>query len=168
MAPESPEQWRFTLAFPMLWAPDVDVKIRGDRHEDISITFEDILEGLDFGLMGEFYATRGPFGLAARFNYLDLRGEQSQEGLINTNLKLKMTAGVNDLLASWRVHDLVRLPISAYRQQYGRRGFDLPARHHPTGSDAGLGIHVLSQPPCRRGRRKTSASGGMLRSRMSR
>ena len=109
MPPETPEQWRFTLAFPMLWAPDVDVKIRGDRNEDISITFEDILDGLDFGLMGEFYATRGPFGLAARFNYLDLRGEQTREGLIDTETRLKLTAGVNDLLASWRVHGRVRL-----------------------------------------------------------
>jgi len=39
MPPESPDQWRFTLAFPMLWAPDVDVKIRGDRNEDINISF---------------------------------------------------------------------------------------------------------------------------------
>jgi hypothetical protein len=59
--------------------------------------------------MGEFYATRGPFGLAARFNYLDLRSEQSREGLANTELKLKLVAGVNDFLASWRVHDRVRL-----------------------------------------------------------
>ncbi len=109
MEPERDDQWRFTVAFPMLWAPDVNVKIRGDRREDIKITFNDILEGLDFGLMGEFYATRGPFGLAARFNYLDLRGEQSREGLVNTELKLKLVAGVNDLLASWRVHDRVRL-----------------------------------------------------------
>jgi hypothetical protein len=110
MAPEHPDQWRFTLAFPMLWAPDVNVKIRGDRREDIEISFQDILEGLDFGLMGEFYATRGPFGLAARFNYLDLRSEQSREGLVvDTELKMKLTAGVSDFLASWRSHDRVRL-----------------------------------------------------------
>jgi len=66
MAQERPDQWRFTLAFPMIWAPDVNVKIRGDQREDIKISFQDILEGLDFGLMGELYATRGPFGLAAR------------------------------------------------------------------------------------------------------
>ncbi len=110
MEPESPDQWQFTLAFPMLWAPDVDVQIRGDRRENFTISFEDILDGLDFGLMGELYATRGDFGLAFRFNYLDLRSEQSREGLIvDTDVELKLTAGVNDLLASWRVHDRVRL-----------------------------------------------------------
>ena len=124
MEPESPDQWRFTLAFPMLWAPDVDVKIRGDRNEDINISFEEILEGLDFGLMGEFYATRGPFGLAARFNYLDLRGENSREGLVNTDLKLKLTAGVNDLLASWRVHDRVRL-LTGIRHVHSKVRLDI-------------------------------------------
>ena len=58
LASERADQWLFTLAFPMLWAPDVSVEIRGDRNEDIRITFEDILDGLDFGLMGEFYTRK--------------------------------------------------------------------------------------------------------------
>ena len=68
--------WRFTLAFPMIWAPDIDGKIRGDQRNDFTIPFEDILDGLHFGLMGELYATRGPFGLAARFNYLNLKTDR--------------------------------------------------------------------------------------------
>ena len=82
--PMEPDEdgWRFTLAFPMLWAPDVDGKIRGGERRDFTIEFEDILEGLDFGLMGELYATRGPFGLALRFNYLDLKAEEASSGTI--------------------------------------------------------------------------------------
>ena len=125
MPPEAPDQWRFTLAFPMLWAPDVDVKIRGDRREDISISFDDILDSLDFGLMGELYATRGPFGLAARFNYMDLRGDASREGgLTSTEVDMKMTAGVNDLLASWRVHDRVRL-LTGIRHVHSKVRLDI-------------------------------------------
>lgn len=127
MAPDKPGQWRFTLAFPMIWAPDVDVKIRGDRNEDINITFDDILSGLDFGLMGEFYATRGPFGLAARFNYMDLRGEDSRQGLLDTDVKLKLTAGVNDLLASWRVHEHVRL-LTGLRHVHSTVRLDITSR----------------------------------------
>ena len=137
--------------------------------------------------MGEFYATRGPFGLAARFNYLDLRSEQSRAGLIDTELKLKLTAGVNDFLASWRVHDRVRL-LTGIRHGDNDRNFSAEFRgiyrfgrlnnlwfgyrylrignDTLRGSDRGDEPGV--QPPWSRGSRKISASGGMLRSRMSR
>lgn len=121
------DEWRFTVAFPMIWAPNVDVKIRGDRNEDISIEFADILEGLDFGLMGEFYAARGRFGMAARFNYMRLKGESSREGLATTDVEMQLTAGINDLLASWRVHDKVRL-LTGVRHVHNKVRLDISSR----------------------------------------
>jgi len=42
----------------MLWAPSIDGKIRGDEPIDFSISFDDILENLSFGIMFELYANR--------------------------------------------------------------------------------------------------------------
>jgi len=56
--PVRDDQWRFTIAFPMLWAPSIDGKIRGDEPIDFSISFDDILENLSFGIMFELYANR--------------------------------------------------------------------------------------------------------------
>jgi len=53
------DQWTYTIAFPMIWAPEINGKIRGDEAIDFTIEFKDILENLSFGLMGELYANRG-------------------------------------------------------------------------------------------------------------
>lgn len=55
------DEWSFSIAFPMIWAPEINGKIRGDQTIDFTIEFNDILENLSFGLMGELYANRGPF-----------------------------------------------------------------------------------------------------------
>ena len=49
--PVRDDQWRFTIAFPMLWAPAIDGKIRGGEPIDFSISFNDILDKLSFGIM---------------------------------------------------------------------------------------------------------------------
>jgi hypothetical protein len=107
--PVRDDQWRFTIAFPMLWMPDIDGKIRGDEPIDFSITFEDILENLSFGIMFELYANRGAFGLALRSNFMQVEDENSRSGLLDTRVRTNLDMGVNDLLASFRVHDKVRL-----------------------------------------------------------
>ena len=93
----------------MLWAPDIDGKIRGDEPLDFQITFDDILDKLSFGLMFELYANRGPYGLALRTSYMRVEDKNSRSGLIDTRIKTELGMGVSDLLASFRVHDKVRL-----------------------------------------------------------
>jgi hypothetical protein len=56
--PAEPDQWRFTIAFPMVWAPTINGKIRGGPDADFEVGFKDILDGLKFGIMGELYANR--------------------------------------------------------------------------------------------------------------
>lgn len=107
--PARDDKWRFTIAFPMLWAPDIDGKIRGDEPLDFQITFDDILDKLSFGLMFELYANRGPYGLALRTSYMRVEDKNSRSGLIDTRIKTELGMGVSDLLASFRVHDKVRL-----------------------------------------------------------
>lgn len=103
------DDWRFTLAFPMIWAPSINGRVRGDERVDFTISFSDILEDLNFGIMGEFYANKGPFGAALRVNYMEVQDKASEGSVGNTTVKTNITMGVNDFLASWRVHDKVRL-----------------------------------------------------------
>jgi hypothetical protein len=107
--PARDDQWQFTIAFPMIWAPAINGKIRGGEPLDFTIPFKDILDKLSFGLMFELYANRGPYGLAFRTNYLRTEDEVSRSGLLETRISTRLDMGVNDLLASFRVHDKVRL-----------------------------------------------------------
>jgi hypothetical protein len=107
--PVRDDQWRFTIAFPMIWTPAIDGKIRGGEPIDFSISFNDILDKLSFGIMFELYANRGPYGLAFRSNLMQVEDENSRSGLLDTRVETGLDMGVNDLLASFRVHDKVRL-----------------------------------------------------------
>ena len=107
--PAREDLWRFTIAFPMIWMPEIDGRIRGDESIDFTITFDDILENLSFGIMFELYANKGPFGLALRSNLMQVEDESSRSGLLDTRVQTNLDMGVNDLLASFRVHDKVRL-----------------------------------------------------------
>ena len=107
--PTRDDQWRFTIAFPMIWAPDINGKIRGDEPIDFTITFSDILDNLSFGLMFELYANRGPYGFTLRSNLMSVEDENSRSGLLDTRVRTSLNMGVNDLLASFRVHEKVRL-----------------------------------------------------------
>jgi hypothetical protein len=107
--PAEDDQWRFTVAFPMLWAPQISGKIRGDESIDFTIDFKDILDNLSFGIMAELYANKGPYGLAFRTNYMRVENEMSRTGLVDIQAQTKTQMGVNDLLASFGVHEKVRL-----------------------------------------------------------
>lgn len=107
--PARDDQWRFTIAFPMIWVPDINGKIRGDEPIDFTIEFRDILSNLSFGIMFELYANRGPYGLAFRSNFMRVEDEHSSSGLLDTRINTSLDMGVNDLLASFRIHDKVRL-----------------------------------------------------------
>ena len=103
----------------MLWAPQINGKVRGDEHLDFNIEFKDILESLSFGLMFELYANRGPYGLVYRSNFMRVKDENTRSGLLDTRVKTQLDMGVNDLLASLRVHEKVRL-VAGLRHIYAR------------------------------------------------
>ena len=122
--PATDDEWRFTIAFPMIWMPDIDGKIRGDEPVDFKIRFEDILDSLSFGLMFELYANRGAYGLAFRSNFMRVEDENSRSGLLETRIRTGLDMGVNDLLASFRVHDKVRL-VTGVRHVLARLDLDI-------------------------------------------
>jgi len=122
--PVRDDQWRFTIAFPMLWTPTIDGKIRGDEPIDFSISFNDIIDKLSFGIMFELYANRGPFGFALRSNLMQVEDENSKSGLLDTRIRTGLDMGVNDLLASFRVHDKVRL-VTGVRHVLAKMELDI-------------------------------------------
>jgi len=122
--PARDDQWRFTIAFPMVWAPDINGKIRGDEPVDFEISFDKILDKLSFGMMFELYANRGPYGLAFRSNFMRVEDEASRSGLLDTRIRTGLDMGVNDLLASFRVHDKVRL-VTGVRHVLAKMELDI-------------------------------------------
>ena len=108
----------------MVWTPDIDGKIRGGERVDFSIGFDDILDNLSFGLVFELYANRGPYGLAFRTNFMQVEDETSRSGLLDTRVQTNLDMGVSDLLASFRVHDKVRL-VTGVRHIFAKMELDL-------------------------------------------
>jgi hypothetical protein len=108
----------------MIWMPDINGKIRGGESIDFTIGFDDILENLSFGLMFELYANRGPYGLAFRSNFMRVEDENSRSGLLDTRIRTSLNMGVNDLLASFRVHEKVRL-VTGVRHVFAKMDVDI-------------------------------------------
>jgi len=67
--PATDDQWRFTIAFPMIWAPDIDGKIRGDESIDFSTEFRALYRVSD---LNNFW-----FG----YRYLQIGNDTKQDDL---------------------------------------------------------------------------------------
>jgi hypothetical protein len=122
--PAREDEWRYSIAFPMIWAPDINGKIRGDEPIDFEIPFSRILDGLSFGMMFELYANRGPYGLVLRSNYMRVEDEYSRSGLLDTRIETGLDMGVNDFVASFRVHDKLRL-VTGVRHVLAKMELDI-------------------------------------------
>jgi hypothetical protein len=66
------EKWEFALT-PYLWFPGIDgtVGLRA-RDADFEVTAQELLESLDFGLMGNFVARRNRWSMGGDLVYVDL------------------------------------------------------------------------------------------------
>lgn len=143
---EIDEAWRFTLFFPMVWAPSIDGDIKtGEDNVRLSVTFDDIVDNLAFGLMGEAYAHKGPWTLGLKLNYLKTEDETQTEGLSGPifgtpiisphDIKTDLVMSANDLIVGYRVFD----NIDIYT---GARFFitQLDMAISPVSGEAGLGV----------------------------
>ena len=111
----SADEWHFTIAFPMIWAPDINGKVEGDGNRvDINVPFDQITENLDFGFMGDFYASKGKWSYALKLTYLRTKDETVTDGLQTPNwgipiapqhqVKSELQMSANDLLVRYEVH----------------------------------------------------------------
>ncbi len=119
-ANDSSDEWQFTIAFPMIWAPDINGKVEGDGNRvDINVPFDQITENLDFGFMGDFYASKGKWSYALKLTYLRTKDETVTDGLKTPNwgiaitpqhqVKSELQMSANDLLVRYEVHKNVLL-----------------------------------------------------------
>ena len=113
-------EWEFTIAFPMIWAPEINGKVEGDGDRvDINVPFDDITENLDFGFMGDFYATKGKWSYMLKLTYLRTKDEVVTDGLQTPNwgitiapqhqVKTEIKLSTNDLLVRYEAHKNVLL-----------------------------------------------------------
>jgi hypothetical protein len=119
---QTEDKWNYSLAFPMIWAPGIEGTIEGGGERiDFTIPFGDIVEKLNVGFMGEFFAEKGNWSYGIKLNYLHATGESISDPVIRDGvlgpiviapaheITNDFTLSVNDLLAGYRVHDKVRL-----------------------------------------------------------
>ncbi|MBT3142010.1 hypothetical protein [Falsiruegeria litorea] len=67
-------KWNYR-AFVYLWTPELGgTSVTG---QDMTLSFSDILDNLDFGLMGALEANKGPISIMGDFQYLDLSSDQN-------------------------------------------------------------------------------------------
>ena len=118
----------------MIWAPNINGKIRGETDADFEITFKDILKDLKFGIMGELYANRGRFGAALRVNYMQVTKEKNTDGILLESIETDLKMGVNDFLATWQVHDNVRL-VTGIRHVHAKLNLDIATKLPPDQSE---------------------------------
>jgi hypothetical protein len=104
------DKWRFIVAFPMLWAPSINLET--EATGTVEITFKDILERLQMGMMGEFYLTKAWWGVFAKGMYMDIGQPIELDilgGTVNADLNLNLKMGMYDLGMSWRVWRNLRI-----------------------------------------------------------
>lgn len=71
---EEPHPWNYR-AFLYLWGPALGGTT--STGQDVELSFSDVVENLEFGLMGALEANKGPISLLGDFQYLDLASDQN-------------------------------------------------------------------------------------------
>jgi len=84
--------------------------------------------------MSELYANKGKFGAALRVNYMQVKSEEKIDGLILDSIETDLKMGVNDFLATWKVHDELRL-VTGIRHVHAKLDLDIATKLPPDQSD---------------------------------
>jgi len=129
---ENPEfdDWHFLIAFPMIWAPSINGEIIADTERvDIEVPFNNIIENLHFGMIGELYAQKGKWLYSLRLDYMRIKTSEETLGLVGPitggiispghkfDIKLQMAA--NDLLVGYEAYPGLRI-LTGIRQIYAK------------------------------------------------
>lgn len=131
------DEWRFLLVFPMIWAPSIEGSVSsGSDVVRVDTPFDSILDGLAFGLMGDFYATKDKWLIGIRTNYLYTKESTQTKGLTGPifgsvispghEITTKMHLSVNDLFFGYEVYPQLEL-LTGVRHTYSRVELDINA-----------------------------------------
>lgn len=140
--------WQYAIA-PYLWASGMDGTVRiGDQEQEAEASFSDILDNLDFALMGHFDMRNDRWVLASDLIYVDLgQDEELAEGTVTTGLDMTLI----ELAGGYRVSPAVALLVGA---RWFDTGVDLAYEGDFVAEDAEaseswvdpiVGVHALAQ-----------------------
>lgn len=95
----SDNQWRYEVS-PYVWGAGLDGTTKlGGIETKSSASGSDMLNGIDFGLVGGFEARRGRWGVLLDGTYIELSDDA---GTARGNVKLKLTQQLYSLGGAWR------------------------------------------------------------------
>lgn len=99
-AQSSSDGWQFTVA-PYLWASGMDGTIQvADFEQDFDASFSDIIDNLDFALMGHFDMRNDRWVLSSDLIFVDLENSQDLiEGSVTAGLEMTLF----ELVGGYRV-----------------------------------------------------------------
>jgi hypothetical protein len=92
--------WTFHVT-PYAWATafNGNATIRGQKS-DVDASFSDVIQDLDYGLLAQIEADKGPWGLVAQGNYLNA----SSDGSVGpVDAKVDANAFIGELFATYRL-----------------------------------------------------------------
>jgi hypothetical protein len=90
--------WRF-LAVPYLWVASLDGETGVGTTSNLHWSFEDIVQHLDMGFMGQFEAHKSRFGFVLSPIYLDLT--KNDHPVAGLDLKAGLEAEIVEAFATW-------------------------------------------------------------------
>jgi len=131
------DEWEFLFVFPMLWTPSIEGNVSsGQDVVRVDVPFENIWDGLAFGLMGDFYASKGKWLVGARTNYLYMKDSSETQGLTGPltgaiispghKITTEMHLSVNDLFFGYEVYKNLEL-LTGLRHTFSRVSLDINA-----------------------------------------
>jgi opacity protein-like surface antigen len=101
-AGQASTDWQFRLT-PYAWVTGFTGEIRaGEAVESIGASFSNILDSLDFGLMGAFEARKGRWGFLFDGFYAKLSKDGSTSGAADISVHAKLIAQLYSLALSFR------------------------------------------------------------------
>jgi hypothetical protein len=108
----TPSGWRFEIV-PYLWAAglDGDVKVGRLPTAGVEATFSDLLNVLDFALMGSFVARRDRGGFFVDALYFDLSDSASTPNDVYGDADVGLTEQMYSAAGTYRVNDGGKVPV---------------------------------------------------------
>jgi hypothetical protein len=147
MAQSSSNQWQFAVA-PYLWAAGMDGTITiGNQEQDIDVPFSDIIENLDFALMGHFDMRNERWVVSSDLVFVDLESsEDLNQGTVTAGIDMTLLEGVG----GYRVSPAVALLAGARwvdmgaSLRYTGEIVDEDADANKSWIDPLVGVHVFA------------------------
>lgn len=129
------EQWQYVIAFPMIWAPAIHGTIENAGEQvKLTVPFNDILDNLNFGIIGEFYAQKGKWLYSLRLDYMRMKTTSETKGLTGPitggviapghKIDFNLHMAANDLLVGYEAYPGLRL-LTGVRQVYAKADVDI-------------------------------------------